>query len=222
MATATQRAYQQIKAAILDGTMPPGSQVKEEEVAALCGVSRTPVRDALRRLEAEMFIERSESQRSFVSQWSGTDMAEMFTLRTMLESYAAERATRNITPAILVDLRTTSARIAVALNEAEPDVETFVQQNSIFHRLIMEAAASDRLASMLGRLILLPVVHRTVQKYSRAELRRSLSEHDEIISAFANGDPQWAAAVMTAHIRRAYHVLGGGTVDEPGTADGIR
>lgn len=205
MANATERAYEQIKSAIVRGALPPGSQIKEEEIAAICGVSRTPVRDALRRLEAEMFIERSESQRSFVSQWTDGDISELFTLRAMLESYAAGRAARNMTSLILAQLKATSQRIAAAIDRSPPDTDAFVRENDIFHKLIIEAAASDRLAGMIGRLVLMPVVHQTAQRYGEAQLRRSLSEHDEIIAAFENGDSEWASAVMTAHIRRAYH-----------------
>ncbi|MGS3113378.1 FCD domain-containing protein [Escherichia coli] len=49
-------------------------------------------------------------------------------------------------------------------------------------------------------------MHRTATQYDKTGLRRSVAEHDEIIGAFANGDPEWAKAVMTAHVRRAYHV----------------
>jgi DNA-binding GntR family transcriptional regulator len=207
MANATERAYQQIKSAILRGHLAPGSQVKEEEVAALCGVSRTPVRDALRRLEAEMFIERSESQRSFVSDWSNTDLGELFTLRAMLESYAAQRAAHNMTPMVLAQLKRANQRIASLIESPQLDVDAFLRENGIFHRLIIEAAASERLAAMISRLVLVPVLHRTAHRYTAAELRRSLAEHEEIIAAFEVSDAEWAGAVMTGHIRRAFHTL---------------
>ena len=70
----------------------PGSQLTETDIAELCGVSRTPVREAMGRLDAEMFIERTDRQRSFVSNRSDDDIEDLFTLRTMLESYAAGRA----------------------------------------------------------------------------------------------------------------------------------
>jgi DNA-binding GntR family transcriptional regulator len=205
MANATERAYAQLKTAILDGTLPAGSQIKEEEIAALCSVSRTPVRDALRRLEAEMFVERTDTQRSFVSDWSQEDVAELFTLRAMLESYATERAARNMTPAILEELRKTACEIASAVAQDPPDVDRFVELNALFHRLILQAAGSERLTTMLGRLVIMPIVHLTVQRYGRDELGRSAAEHQEIITAFERCDPQWAGAVMTAHIRRALH-----------------
>lgn len=206
MTSATERAYDQIKEAILDGRLAPGSQIKEKEVAEMCGVSRTPVRDALRLLTAEMFIVRTESQRSFVSEWSESDLAELYTLRAMLEGYAAERAARNMTPAVLDALRQANQRIAQAIDLPKPDISAFLDGNAQFHNLIIETAASDRLTSMMGRLMLAPLIHRTATQYSKAGLERSVAEHEEVIGAFENGDPEWARAIMTAHIRRAFHV----------------
>ena len=86
MSRASDRAYSHIRSMILSGELQPGSQIREEALAELCGVSRTPVRDALRRLEAELFIRRNESQRSFVADWSLDDLEEAFQLRAMLEA----------------------------------------------------------------------------------------------------------------------------------------
>ena len=70
MTRAADRAYAEIRSLILSGDAAPGTQLTEEQLADICGVSRTPVRDALRRLEAELYIVRSGSQRAFVADWS--------------------------------------------------------------------------------------------------------------------------------------------------------
>ena len=206
MSKASDRAYEQIRARILSGDLKPGSQLKEEELAESCGVSRTPVRDAMTRLQNEMFLYRSESQRSFVSEWSGDDVEEVFTLRTMLESHAASRAAERASDAMIEALRANNAEIGKAIRGPTPDVDAFLRLNRAYHAMVLEAAASDRLAMMLNRLVLQPIVHRTALRYDRAQLERSLSEHEEIVAAIARRDPQWAGAVMTSHIRRAYHV----------------
>ena len=92
ISSAADKAYSGIRALILDGKLAPGEQLKEEELADRIGVSRTPIRDALRRLEAEFFIARSDSQRSFVAEQSVEDIDEIFTLRALLEGHAAARA----------------------------------------------------------------------------------------------------------------------------------
>lgn len=206
MSRASDRAYDEIKAQILNGTLAPGAQLKEEELAEVCGVSRTPVRDAMHRLEAEMFIQRSDSQRSFVSNWSIDDIEELFTLRTMLEGHAAAQAAERVTPEMLEKLHRNVAAIDAAIDRPLPDVDAFLAMNAEFHALIIQAAASDRLAHMINRLVLQPIVHRTALRYDADQLRRSLAEHVEIVAALEAHDADWARAVMTSHIRRAFHV----------------
>lgn len=206
MSRASNRAYDGIKTRILDGTLAPGVQLKEEELAELCGVSRTPVRDAMHRLEAEMFIQRSDSQRAFVSNWSIGDIEDLFTLRTMLESHAAAQAAERVTPEMLTELHRNVAAIDAAIDRPLPDVDAFLVENAQFHALIVKAAASDRLAHMINRLVLQPIVHRTALRYDADQLRRSLAEHVEIVAALEARDADWASAVMTSHIRRAFHV----------------
>ncbi len=211
MSNASQRAYAEIRSLILSGDAPPGSPLTEEALADICGVSRTPVREALRRLEAELYVVRSDSQRLLVADWSRDDLGEMFTLRAMLEAHAAARAALRIDAGTLVDLRACNARITAAVGQAEPDVATFLVENRRFHEIITSAAASPRLAAMLAALVEQPVVRRTAARYGQAELARSAHEHGELIQACAARDADWARAVMTGHIRRAFHAFSAAT-----------
>jgi DNA-binding GntR family transcriptional regulator len=206
MSKASHRAYDLIKARILDGSLQPGSQLKEDELAELCGVSRTPIRDAMHRLEAEMFIKRSDSQRSFVSSWSPEAIEELFTLRTMLEGHAAARAAERVTADTLELMHRNLEESHRAVDKPEPDIEAFLLMNAQFHWQIVESAASDQLSQMIKRLVLQPVVHRTALRYSADQLSRSVAEHGQIVLALAQHDADWAKSVMIAHIRRAFHV----------------
>ena len=205
MSRASDRAYDRIRDMILRGELPPGMQIREEALAESCGVSRTPVRDALRRLESELFIRRSESQRSFVAEWSLDDLEDAFELRAMLEGHAARRAAERIKPLQLEQLKAHNRKIREAVEAKELDVPLFLEHNRHFHAIILDAANSARLTSMLSLLIEQPVVWRTAQNYGRENLQRSWREHEELLSAFSRGDSVWAAALMTGHIRRAFH-----------------
>jgi DNA-binding GntR family transcriptional regulator len=205
MSRASDHAYAVIRGMILSGQLAPGAQLSEEALAESCGVSRTPVRDALRRLESELFIRRSGSQRSFVAEWSIDDLEDAFELRAMLEGLAARRAAERIKPLQLEQLKAHNRHILEAVSASEPDVTGFLEHNRAFHEIILEAASSARLASMLGSLIEQPVVWRTAQNYGRDNLQRSYREHEELLDAFMRGDGAWATAIMTAHIRRAFH-----------------
>lgn len=207
MSKASERAYAEIRGLILSGDAPPGSSLTEEALADICGVSRTPVREALRRLEAELYVVRSDSQRLYVADWNSEDLAEMFTLRAMLEAHAAARAASRITPQAIDALRACNARIAAAVAGAEADVASFLTENRLFHEITIAAADSPRLATILAALVEQPVVRRTASRYNRTELARSAHEHAELIQAFAARDVEWARAVMTGHIRRAFHAF---------------
>jgi DNA-binding GntR family transcriptional regulator len=203
MSKASDRAYAAIRAMIARGELPPGTQLTEAELATACGVSRTPVREALRRLEAEQYVQRSDGARTFVADWSVDDIDEMFALRGMLEGHAAARASARISADALAELTACNARLGAAV--ATGDVTAFLAENRAFHAGIIAAASSTRLAGMLGRLVEQPIVQRTAQRYDRAQLQRSHAEHDELLAAFARRDAEWARAVMTGHIRRAFH-----------------
>ena len=205
MSRASDRAYAGIRSMILSGELPAGAALGEEALAERCGVSRTPVRDALRRLEAELLVKRNETQRSFVADWSLGDVADAFELRAMLEGHAARRAAARMDDATLQRLRVCNQAIFEAIRPEQPDVGGFLEGNRDFHAIILETSGSRRLSSLLATLIEQPVIWRTAHHYGRDALRRSHGEHDELLAAFARRDGAWAEAVMAAHIRRAFH-----------------
>jgi DNA-binding GntR family transcriptional regulator len=205
MKKASDQAYRILREKILSGELPPGHQLKEEELADLCRVSRTPVREAIRQLETELFVRRSDSQRSYVAEWTEADVAEVFTLRGMLESHAARLAASRIDSDTIAALKQVNEEMRAVVTAEILDDEAFLALNERFHSLILHASASERLAGLLGRLVLQPVVHLTALAYEREQVNRSLSEHVEITEALERGDTEWADALMTAHIRRAYN-----------------
>lgn len=205
MSRASNRAYETIRSMILSGELPAGGQLAEEALAERCGVSRTPVRDALRRLESDLLVTRTDTQRSFVADWSLDDVADAFELRAILEGRAARRAAERMTEPAFERIRAANLRIAQAIHQPEPDVSGFLEGNRDFHSEILETAGSRRLSALLSTLIEQPVVWRTAHHYSREALLRSHSEHEELIAAFARRDGAWAEAIMAGHILRAYH-----------------
>ena len=205
MAKASDRAYETIRALILSGELSSGEQLSEEALAERCGVSRTPIREALRRLEVELLVRKNDSQRSFVADWSLGDVSDAFELRAMIEGYAARRAAERMDNETLERLRACNSAIYTAIRGKKPDVAAFLKHNKDFHAIILETADSRRLSSLLGALIEQPVVWRTAQHYGPEAFSRSHSEHEDLLAAFARGDGAWAEAVMAGHIRRAYH-----------------
>lgn len=207
MSRAAEKAYEKIRTFILQGDAAPGTQLTEEKLAEISGVSRTPVRDAVRRLENEMLLVRSASKRLSVADWTDGEIDEMFTLRAMLEAHAAERAAKRIDGDAINALRSINAELKRAIGLPSPDILTFLEANRRFHDLILKCARSPRLSKILPALVEQPVVRRTADQFSLAQLNQSAKDHDELIAAFEAGDENWARAVMTSHIRRAFHTF---------------
>jgi len=205
MGRASDTAYEKIRRFILHGEAHPGMQLTEERLCEISGVSRTPVRDAVQRLENEMLLVRSASKRLSVADWSDDEVDEMFALRAMLECHAAERASQRMDAGGLERLREVNGLLTSAVRRATPDITTFLDANRQFHDLILEYAQSPRLSKLLPALVEQPVVRRTANQYSGDDLIQSAKDHDELIAAFAARDQDWAGAVMTSHIRRAFH-----------------
>ncbi|MBI1404358.1 MAG: FCD domain-containing protein [Porphyrobacter sp.] len=207
MSRASDTAYQAIRAHLISGAAKAGEQLTEDQLSQIAGVSRTPVREAVRRLVDELLLVRSESKRLFVADWSRDDIEEMFTLRQMLECHAAERAARRLSRTQVEELAAVNRRLRDAIAGDAPDVARFLEANRAFHEAIIDAAHSPRLGQLLGKLVEAPVVLRTARNYSLEDLRQSARDHDELVAAFAARDAEWARAVMGSHLRRAFHTF---------------
>lgn len=207
MSRASEQAYAKIRAHVLSGAARPSEQLTEDQLALIAGVSRTPVREAVRRLEDELLLVRSDTKRLFVADWSRDDIEEMFALRQMLECHAAERAAARLSRAQIAQLEALNHALKAAIELPPPDVAQFLEANRAFHEVIVDAAQSPRLGQMLAKLVEAPVVLRTARTYSPEDLRQSARDHDELIAAFAARDPDWARAVMGSHLRRAFHTF---------------
>lgn len=205
MTKASDRAYETIRGLILSGELSAGDPLGEEALAERCGVSRTPVREALRRLEADLMIRRTSSKRSFVADWSLDDVEDAFELRAMLEGYAARRAAERMTEDALDRMRACNGAISAAIAKPKPDAATFLDRNREFHAMVLEAAGSRRLTNLITALIEQPVVWRTAHHYDPEAFRQSHSEHADLLSAFERRDGAWAETIMAGHIRRAFH-----------------
>ena len=205
MSKASDTAYRRIRSEILTGNLAPGEQLREEQLAEACGVSRTPVREALRRLEVERFVRRNDSQRTFVNEWSFDEVEESFALRAMLEGRAAARAASRISSEEIEQLAAHNAAIRRSIEAPPVAVDAFLDHNRAFHGIVLEAAGSPNLAQLLAGIVEQPIVARTARQYDERQIGRSLAEHEELVLAFRRSDPVWAEAVMTAHIRRAFH-----------------
>jgi DNA-binding GntR family transcriptional regulator len=206
MASASRQAYDAIKAEIISGRFPPGYRLIESDLTVLCDVSRTPVREALRRLVSEGLAEFSPNHGAQVADLAGEDLEALYELRTMIEGYAARRAATRITEAQITELEALAERME-ELADQQVVLPEEVSANSRFHRIIIDAAGGSRLVTVSNLVVEAPLVLRTINHYSPEERSRSLQHHREVIAAFRARDSQWAEAVMTSHIKAAFTAI---------------
>lgn len=207
---AVTKAYNAVRAGIIEGRYAPAARITEQEITELAGVSRTPVREALRRLHAEGLLRFVPNQGAFVNHWSEADTEDIFELRSMLESFGARRAARNASDEQIAELRHLAESQRREAHDRGPGhLERIAELNRRFHLLVQESAGSQRLRIMMGALIEAPLVLQTFREYSNDDLVRSAGHHLEIVQALEARDQDWAASVMRSHVlaaRRVYRL----------------
>jgi DNA-binding GntR family transcriptional regulator len=208
MAAATEQTVIRLRQFILEGDLEPGARLQEVELAEQLGVSRTPVREALRALSAQGLVEILPNRGARVARWSIKDLEEIYELRIMLESHAAQRAAIRISPAQADHLAELCEQMEACVRRGRKhDLLELSELNSRFHNCIMDAADSPRMATMLESVVQVPLVLRTFARYSPEALARSMGHHRELTAAMRARAPEWAAVVMRAHIIAARTVL---------------
>lgn len=194
-------AYRAIRDGLVAGRWPAGSHLRETELADELSISRTPVREALRKLASEQLVHFEPHLGARVPGWSDQDLVEIFALRAELESYAVGQAAQFATDEEIAELRSLAEGIEkAAFGGAEPDYSTITDMNGRFHRLILLASRNRRLRSMVDTIFEIPLVVQTLARFDRQAMNRSVSHHFDLVEAIASRDSDWAVAIMRAHI----------------------
>jgi len=193
-----------VREAIASGRLQGGCAIREVALAEELEVSRTPVREALRRLTAEGLIEREERRGVRVAKWDPEEVDEIFSLRVDLESHAAALAARRAGPDDVSKFELLADEMAEAVERfvTDPSVgfELVADLNGQFHTKIVEVAGNHRLASIVQVVVQRALVERVFHGYTSEEFRRSCGHHREVADAIAAGDGEWARAAMRTHI----------------------
>ncbi len=197
----TDWAYERIKASILSLEAPPGSQLEVEHLAIHLGISRTPVREALLRLERDGLVQVLPRVGFFVIDFSAKDLEELYELRELLESRAVRDAVPYLRQAELEDLDRIIRETRRAV-ESE-DYEAFLEDEIEFHSLLTRQAPNQRLISMLESFADLTYRWRTLSIRSPEYVRISYTEHCAINEAVQARDAELASRRMGDHIRNA-------------------
>lgn len=193
----TDSVYQKLLEGIISGILRPGTELVSATVSAQLGVSRTPVVEALRRLQNDGLLYSESNRTPRVACFGIADIEEVYEMRVTLEATAAERAATRIGAAELAELRRKGDELAAAPDDDEwPTLA--LEYDIEFHANVASAAANSRLEADINRYRLLV---RGFCRITGHHLREALAEHLEILRAFEAGDPITARDAMVRHIR---------------------
>lgn len=193
-----ERVLAGLRQEIISGTLRPGDRLVERELADRFGVSRVPVREAIRALVTEGFVHFETPRRALVRRLTRDDVRELFELREALEVYAAGLAAARATPEDLAETEKLLASAAAATEAG--DAEAITDINSRLHDRIMAMAGNGLLTEALE-----PVAGRLRWMTRRnEEWPHLLVEHRELYEAIASGDPERARAQALVHVRTNY------------------
>jgi DNA-binding GntR family transcriptional regulator len=204
-----------LRAEILDGKLPPGARLQHEELATRFGVSRTPIREALRQLQALNLVVVAPNRGAAVRVPSGTELAEVYELRADLEGFACELACARASDTDLAELDQAQARLTEAIRSAEQLREAELDAavgnwNTAFHGCIHRAAGNRRLAEAIEHLqhfFPRDSVWRAVANDKAALVTMNVTEHEAIAAALQARKATQARRAMRKHVSGAGAIL---------------
>jgi DNA-binding GntR family transcriptional regulator len=198
------QAYKELKRIILEYRVPLGGKLNEGELAAALGISRTPVREAINRLEKEGLVQIFPQRGAFVVRFSEKDVFELFLIRENLEGLAARLAAERINEENLVKLESCIQGFQEPFTEK--DVQRYAKEDFRFHQTIVAVSDAQRLIKMISTLYDHIRIFRLTTLGLSSRMKTSLAEHRLLIEAFQRRDSEQAEQMMRQHI---YHVREG-------------
>lgn len=207
MGAATAKAYDAIRAGILSGQYRPQMRLREEVLSVEIGVSRTPVREALRQLAVEGLLEFQPNRGAKVISLSQSEIDDVFEIRALLESHAARRAAIRATEEQIESLDALANEMLENVHGTKFDSDLQASLNDRFHRGIVEASGSTQLVHLVVSVVRASLVYQTFRSYSPEQRRRSANHHMELVAAMRARNEHWAGSVMRAHIFAAQSIF---------------
>jgi len=196
------KVFKYIKSQIISGAYGPGETLLESKLADELGVSRTPIREAIRLLEMEGLVETTTKKGASVLGISQQDVEDIYAIRQLVEGLAARWAAERLSAADLKELQKTYELMEFYAQKHE--VEEIAELDNKFHQMIYEAAGSKILYLTLRNLHQYVQIARLKSLSMQNRLALTLSEHRAILEAFEAKDADAAEKAMTEHVRQAY------------------
>lgn len=202
--TLADRVCSQIVTSIVTGELLPGQKISEPGLAKLYGISRGPLREAIRRLEGWRLIERKPHVGARVVQLSAHELVEIYRVREALEGMACRLAAENMTADEIASLRALLDTHEHSIAEQEGRSYFQKEGDLDFHYRIVKGSKNAKLQELLGDdLYQLVRMYRYQFSVSSSRPKRALKEHRQIVDAIESRDPELAEMLMRRHISAA-------------------
>lgn len=189
---------EQLEEAVINGAIPAGSRLDETSIAAQFGVSRTPVREALHILCGRGLAEREPYKGVVVTQISAQRIDEMFEAMAELEATCGRLASHRMTMSERAELESMHHEMNVLADEG--DHAAYNELNTRFHNLLFQGSHNSDLIAAAQTLRLKLAPFRKYQLKDKGRLKRSCSEHQQIVDAILNQDPKAAENALRRHL----------------------
>lgn len=197
--TLADRAYKEMKQAILKGEFKPGDPLPEETIASMLGISRTPLRKAITRLAFEGLVDLESGKIARVASYTEQDLVNFIKLRAVLEVFSSEQAVPFVTDSHLSMLEELVREQRAAFENN--DFYSYIELDAKFHVMIAEITQNQKLKEFIEQIN--NQLHRYLILSGTLEnsAMKALQEHEEIIEAFRARDVSNAGATMRRHIQ---------------------
>lgn len=193
---------------ILRGDLAPGDRINEPDVCSRLGVSRVPVREALRELESSGLVNSRKHAGTFVREIQDSEVLDLYEMRSLIDGFAGSKAAALTAAARrqLADALTASVR---AMQDAaqRQDVAAYYAENLQFHWHIIEAAGNQPLASTYQGVVQQLHLARLKSLSQGLNMQASITEHAQIAQAIGQGDADLTRQLLTAHVHSAFQRL---------------
>ena len=190
---------------IFSKNLGPGSWLDEQSLAAQFGISRTPMREAIKVLASEGLVTIKMRRGAYVTEVNRADLEQIFTILSLLEGQATKEAASKATEDELNVLDHLHHRLEKAA--ADRDIEQFFEINGKFHDLIQEIAGNRWMNGVIADLRKVLKLHRRDSLTSTGRIQNSLLEHREILKALLKRDELAAEALMRKHLAQGLEAL---------------
>ncbi|MGN0711253.1 MAG: GntR family transcriptional regulator [Anaerovoracaceae bacterium] len=204
--------YEELKLQILTGKIEPGTRMMEVELAEDMGVSRTPIREAIRKLEKEGLVVIEPRKGAYASQISTEDMVDILEVRQTMEGMAAEIAAKNVNPDQLKQIEETEELYSRAIKTG--NTADMIYYDAKFHKMIVEASNNKILLQLIEPLQEMALRFRYLYYDDSKRAAKMPNEHQHIIEAIASGDSDKAKKAADNHIRNLKEAVVAGGVKQ--------